>query len=82
MGDEIFKQCDTEKEPKFYIIVSGKVDVVIEDKGTVKSLTVGDYFGEISIMENKPRSATCVAMADTTVAFIDSFSFKNQLVAL
>src|SRR5215831_2311745 len=59
-------------EPEsFFVIVQGAVDVVKErDEGsqsrTVASLKDGDYFGELSIFDGKPRSATVRATAPTT----------------
>ena len=48
----------------FYLIQSGKVQLVKCVNGTVKNLDIlkpGEFFGEMAILDNSPRSATCVA---------------------
>jgi CRP-like cAMP-binding protein len=45
-----------------YIIISGTVDIIIEDKEgneqVVASSGTGDYFGEMALLTGEPRSAT------------------------
>ena len=62
-----------------YVIVEGSVRIVItpEDKEVVvASLSAGDFFGEMSLMDGKPRSAgaICGALA-TTCAVLDKAHF-------
>lgn len=56
----VFNQGDLGE--KFYILVAGKVDVLITDhdgKETVlANLSEGDVFGELALLYNKPRNAT------------------------
>lgn len=37
---------------------------------------VGDYFGELALLNNEPRAATVIAITDCKVAYIDGESFK------
>ena len=55
-----------EYEPgdSFYLIQSGKVRLVKCVNDTLKNLDVlkpGEFFGEMAILDNSPRSATCMA---------------------
>jgi CRP/FNR family cyclic AMP-dependent transcriptional regulator len=64
-GDIIF--CEYEPGDTFYLIQSGRVQVVRiigELEKNIAILNPGDYFGEMSILENVPRSATTIALDD------------------
>ncbi|MBB6672231.1 cyclic nucleotide-binding domain-containing protein [Cohnella nanjingensis] len=54
-----------EEGDKFYIIVRGKVDVVVgaEERKKVAVLEDGDHFGEIALMHNVPRTASIVTQS-------------------
>jgi len=48
----------------FYLIQSGNVQLVKCVNGTSKNLDIlkpGEFFGEMAILDNSPRSATCMA---------------------
>src|SRR5215213_10971597 len=51
-----------------FLIISGSVEVSISSAGHVKSigtLAAGDVFGEMSLIDAGPRSATVKAVTDT-----------------
>lgn len=50
----------------FYIIESGSVDVIIEKHGStpVATLSAGQFFGEMALLSNEPRAASCIAKTD------------------
>jgi hypothetical protein len=52
-----------ERGEVFYLIGSGQVDVIHDGK-LVATLGTGQYFGEIALLQDIPRSATCVARTD------------------
>eukprot|EP00638_Chattonella_subsalsa_P013423 CAMPEP_0117812866 /NCGR_PEP_ID=MMETSP0948-20121206/23106_1 /TAXON_ID=44440 /ORGANISM="Chattonella subsalsa, Strain CCMP2191" /LENGTH=347 /DNA_ID=CAMNT_0005649989 /DNA_START=101 /DNA_END=1146 /DNA_ORIENTATION=+ len=60
-------------------IDTGTVDVYLDEDGTETkkhSLTQGDSFGELAIMYNAPRAATCKADTDCKLWALDRVSFK------
>jgi len=57
--------CEFEIGTEFYFVQSGKVKIVkvINDmEKTLDVMTTGDVFGEMSILEQEPRSATAIAI--------------------
>jgi CRP-like cAMP-binding protein len=70
----------------FYIIVSGKMRVAIEDsygvERTVALLSVGDCFGEIALLENIPRTATVIATTSVSLLKLERRHFEQFLAAL
>lgn len=68
----------------FYLIESGQVDVYIKKAGSdikVHTYKPGDAFGELAIMYNAPRAATCRAATEARVWQLDRLSFKCIVVA-
>jgi CRP-like cAMP-binding protein len=65
-----------------YLILSGSVEVskkVGEEKLVLSRLTKGNIFGEMSLVDEKPRSATIVALDDTEVRIISRERFESML---
>lgn len=59
-NEVIFNQTDIGLG--MYIIVKGNVDIVCEpEKHTLAELHDGDFFGELSLLDESPRSATAIA---------------------
>lgn len=78
-GDAIIKQG--EDGDNFYILDDGNVDAFIKKSKDDPSELVmgygpGDSFGELAIMYNAPRAATCVAKSDVRLWALDRVSFK------
>ncbi len=77
-------------ETRMYIILEGEVQISLSDKIdkiNVALLKKGDFFGEISLFNKIPRSATATAVGNVKLAFIDNvdqlraFLVKNPVFA-
>ena len=67
----------------FFIIQSGRVHLSIQDETgketPLASLGPGDYFGELSLLDGGPRTATCRAASDITVLVLSRDKFLKFL---
>lgn len=62
----------------FYVVISGRVSVRVgEPPREVATISKGQYFGEMSLLTGEPRSATVVAVEDTTVLEFDRSEFQR-----
>lgn len=76
-GDMIF--CEFEPGNEFYLIQSGSVRVVKVINGVEKTLDVlksGEFFGEMAILENAPRSASIIAYEDSVLLEFNKGNFE------
>jgi len=68
-GATVFSQGD--QGDAFYLIQSGAVQVVLESAGgrseSIAVLGPQDWFGEMALLSEEPRSATIIAVKDSTV---------------
>ena len=67
-GDVIFRQGDPGKE--MFVISSGRVSLSIGAGGhetELRQLGAGEFFGELSLLGDAPRSATAKAVEDSTL---------------
>ena len=51
---------------RFYLIAGGQIDVML-DGVTMSELRTGDYFGEIALLRDVPRTASCIAKTDAEI---------------
>jgi CRP-like cAMP-binding protein len=84
-GDYIIKQGDL--GDRFYVVKSGEVIVTQSSSGGYENeLTrcqVGDYFGEIALMQDEPRKANVKALSPTVECYsLDRASFTSMMGSL
>jgi len=71
-GNRIIDQGD--EGDRFYVVSEGQFEV-IKDGRPVATLGQGDFFGEIALLREAPRSATVVALADAEVYILERGEF-------
>jgi CRP-like cAMP-binding protein len=63
----------------FYVIVEGEAKVKAANGRTLSGLIPGDFFGEISLMDGGPRTATVVAETNLTALALSRKDFGALL---
>ena len=71
------------KSDSLYIILYGKVKIYVsDDQGGEAILNIqgtGEYFGEMALLDEAPRSASVMTMEPTRVAIMTKSAFKDCL---
>ncbi|KAJ5683355.1 cAMP-dependent protein kinase regulatory subunit [Penicillium macrosclerotiorum] len=70
----------TEGDPgdAFYLLESGEAEA-LKNGVSVKNYQRGDYFGELALLDDKPRAASIVTKTDVKVARLGRDGFKRLL---
>src|SRR5271169_2028788 len=82
-GDIVFSQG--EKGASMYIVQSGSVQIYLpsaeKDQPPVvlKDIRTGEYFGELAIFDDKPRSASVRALIDTILLELTREEFAEHI---
>ncbi|HAV92412.1 TPA: hypothetical protein DCW38_04445 [candidate division WOR-3 bacterium] len=79
-GDVLFRQGDPPDE--VYMVKSGKIEIFVnegDDKKRFAIVTEGEFIGEMSIIDGRPRSASAGAFEDATVIILDRKSLLKQI---
>lgn len=81
-GDVIIREGEEGKA--LYVIKHGAIDVVkihpeTKEKLLLATLREGDFFGEISLLQNQPTTATCIAKVPTSLLRLPKPAF-NELI--
>ncbi|MDB5078188.1 MAG: putative transcriptional regulator [Chloroflexi bacterium] len=81
-GESIIKQGDP--GAGLFVIIEGTVAVTMrtrpgQPETKLSSLTKGEFFGEMSLIDGYPRSATVTAQTETQVIELDRWVFLDVL---
>lgn len=72
-GDVIFAEGNADTKT-FYVVEEGQVDIA-NTKKFLETIGPGGFFGEMGLVNQKPRSATAVAKTDCVVIEINEGDF-------
>ena len=79
-GTVLFREGDRGEE--MFILQSGKVKISKKIRGVEKTLATlekGEFFGEMAILNDKPRSASAETVEDSDMLVIDRKTFETLL---
>jgi CRP-like cAMP-binding protein len=74
-GQTVLRQG--EPADRFFVVISGMLSVRQEGRGERGTLGPGDYFGEVALVLDVPRTATIAALTPATVASCDRATFEE-----
>lgn len=72
-GTQIFAEGDP--GDMMYVLLDGIVDIVHDDK-VVETIELGGIFGEMALIDARPRSASAIARTECTIARINEKRFN------
>ena len=74
---------ENEEGDSLFMILDGRVKVtILGDDGReiiLSMLNPGDFFGEMALLDNEPRSATAIAVEDTELLCLQRSDFQSVL---
>ncbi len=83
-GETIFTQGDIGRA--LFIVFSGKIalarlDPATEQSGIIAEVRPGEFFGEMALLEEMPRTASASALEDTQVFMLFKIKLESLLFA-
>jgi F420-non-reducing hydrogenase small subunit len=79
-GEAVFRQG--EAGDAMYIIAEGKVDLFVElegDRFLLASFGPGDFFGEMALLSERPRTATAEAATEVRLTVLEKDDFHRRI---
>lgn len=75
--------CEYEPGNELFIIQSGRVKItkIVNEEVLLAVLKTGDIFGEMALLDNKPRSASAITFGEVSVMAINKSNFENMVQA-
>ncbi|MBA2359851.1 MAG: cyclic nucleotide-binding domain-containing protein [Actinobacteria bacterium] len=64
---------------RFYVVLSGLLSVTQSERGLRRILKPGDYFGEVALAMDMPRTASVSPMTPVTLASCDRETFDELI---
>jgi CRP-like cAMP-binding protein len=75
-GKRLIRQGERGRE--FFVLLDGEVDVA-RDGESIQTMTAGDFFGEIALVSNVPRTASVTATSPVRVLVVTDRDFRTLL---
>ena len=82
-GEKVFDKDD--QGSSMYVVLSGAVQIFLPGNGpdeprvVLKDARTGEYFGELSLFDDKPRSASVEATVDTILLELTRVDFSDHI---
>jgi CRP/FNR family cyclic AMP-dependent transcriptional regulator len=76
VGKEMTRQGERGRE--FFVLLEGDAEVV-KDGRSINTLGAGDFFGEIALVSDRPRTATVTATSPVRALVITDRAFRRLL---
>ena len=74
-----------QNDRRMYIILSGSVQISLRDgvdSFVVATMNKGDFFGEMSLFCNRPRTADAIALGDVKLTYIESLQELKKFLSV
>jgi len=78
-GEVVLRQGDL--GTRFYVVASGRASVSIAGS-QVREAVPGDWFGEVALLRDVPRTAAVTALTDLSLWVVERESFRTSVMAL
>lgn len=82
-SERVIRAGDTDR--KMFILLEGNVEIRLRSKTdsmSICTLNRGDFFGELSLFSNRPRTADVIATTDVKVVAIENLEQLKQFLAV